>query len=169
LRQLSAAIGLALSLATSAPVLAENGWTSFGEGKAEVKLPPEYNARSERHGALVAVFGPNRSHRLELTLIDYDHSPGPPDLAERFVRAIGERQKRKVARVGGKTVLFEPAGDYQAGGVTYRVARWQIGFARSLVVMTLITPLEAEMPPALRDFVDRRYGEVLASLRRTSR
>jgi hypothetical protein len=141
---------------------------TFANGRAAVLLPSEFRVRLERDGSLVAIFGPGDTHRLEISLVDYAGTPGGNDLAERFVRSMGEKQGRPVKRAHGKVVLFEEAGDFRRFEVDYRVARWQIGAGKSLFVMILTAPVADQLSPPLRDFVERRYDVILKTLRRTA-
>ncbi len=147
---------------------AEDALFAFAKGRAEVALPSDYRVRLEPDGSLVAVFGPGGTHRLEIAFHDYAGTPGGDGLAERFVRAMGEKLNRPVKRAHGKMVLFEEAGEFRRFEVDYRVARWQIGAGKSLFVMTLTAPVADQLSPPLRDFVEHRYDAILKSLRRTA-
>jgi hypothetical protein len=162
------ATALTLFILASGPAAADVAY-SFAGGWAEVALPEEYRVHGGPDGSLVAVFGAGGSCNLRIELLDYAGSPGPADLAERFVRAIGEKAGRPVKRAFGKAVLFEEAGEFRRLETDYRVARWQIGTGKALFVMTLTAPVGAELAPEVADFIERRHDAILRTLRRAGK
>lgn len=140
---------------------------SFAGGRAEVILPDAFTVVSSDNSILVVTFGPKGDHKLELSLNEIESSSGPADLGEQFVRAQAEKKGRKLSQGAGRVVFMDPAGDSKQGDVTMRVVHWQIGFGRSVVVMTLTAPVEQPMSSALQEFLGRPLNVLVTSLRRT--
>ena len=160
---------LLIALLTELASIAHAGepLVTFASGRAEVILPDNFTVVSSDTSGLVATFGPKRDHKLELSLNDIESSLGSADLGEQFVRAQAEKKGRKLSLGAGRVVFMDPAGDSKQGEVTMRVVHWQIGFGRSVVVMTLTAPVEQPMSPALQEFLGRYLNVLVASLRRT--
>ncbi len=161
----STLVGVILS-AMSLTVAANEQAVVFAGGKVEVALPASFKVTNRDDGSLLATFGPGESHRLELTLHDHERAAGPPDLGQQFVRAQAEKKQRRVTEGAGKSVFMDPAGDFLDGDVTMRVVHWQIGFGKSLVVMTLTAPVEQPMSRALSEFLGKPLNVLVRSLRR---
>jgi hypothetical protein len=139
-------------------------WVRFAKGKLEVQLPENLKARETADGTLSATFGPGGSHRLELTLLDHQKD-APADTAEMFVEYYARQRKLTVHTNGDKAVVMEGA-EGTLEGKPVRIARWQIGFGTSLVVMTLTAPADGTMSPALKQFLDQDLEPLIASVRR---
>jgi hypothetical protein len=161
----SVLLGLILS-ALALTAAATEQTLVFAGGKVEVVLPASFNVTNRDDGSLLATFGPGGNHRVELTLHDHEKTVGPPDLDQQFVRAQAEKKKRRVTEGSGKSVFMDPAGDFRDGEATMRVVHWQIGFGKSLVVMTLTAPVEQPMSSALSDFLGKQLNILVGSLRR---
>jgi hypothetical protein len=157
----AAALLVAAICALGAPAL-----TPFAHGKAEVHIPAGYAVSSRPDGTLVATFGPRRDHKLELTLHDHSAEPGPPDLAERFVREQAKKKNRNVNAGAGKVVLMEQGPDTRVGSLVFRTVHWQVAFGKSLVVMTLTAPIGEPMSPALQEFLDKHLNALVVSMQR---
>jgi hypothetical protein len=169
-RRVVAAACCAAALAFVAPVTTANAaparkWVRFAKGKLEVELPENLQARETGDGTLTATFGPGGTHRLELTLLDQTVGQTPGDTAEMFVEYYARQRKLTVHTNGDKAVVMEGA-EGTLEGKPVRIARWQIGFGKSLVVMTLTAPAEKAMSPSLEQFLARDLEPLIASVRR---
>lgn len=160
---------LLLSLAPAPGALAAEAgkWVRFAKGKLEVQLPQALTAREEKDGTLTATFGPGNANRLELMLLDNQNNATPSDTAEQFVEFYARQHHLEVHTNGDKAVVMEGA-EGTLEGKPIRIARWQIGFGKSLVVMTLTAPAEKTMSPALKGFIEQDLEGVIKSVRKPS-
>jgi hypothetical protein len=170
-RRVIAAGSCALLLALLAPAIGADAaparkWVRFAKGKLEVQVPADLQAREAADGTLTGTFGPGGRNRLELTLLDPTTSQGPGDTAEMFVEYYARQRKLPVHTNGDKAVVMEGA-EGTLEGKPVRIARWQIGFGKSLVVMTLTAPAEEKMSPALERFLNEDLEPLIASVRRS--
>jgi hypothetical protein len=157
---------LSLALAPGALAAPQPGkWVRFAKGKLEVQLPQNLSPREEKDGTLTATFGPGGANRLELMLLDPQKEATPTDTAEQFVEYYARQRKLPVHTNGDKAVVMEGA-EGKLDGKPVRIARWQIGFGRSLVVMTLTAPAEKTMPPDLKQFLEQDLEALIKSVRR---
>jgi hypothetical protein len=161
-----AALLLLLPLAPAALAAPQPGkWMRFAKGQLEVKLPQNFAAHEEKDGTLVASFGPGGANRLQLVPVDPQKAATPADTAEQFVEYYARQRKLPVHTNGDKAVVMEVAeGDL--AGKPVRIARWQIGFGRSLVVMTLTAPKDAKMSSELKQFIDQDLEDLIKSVRK---
>lgn len=167
-RRLAAGVCAALALAPFAGVgpsaAASTRWVSFAKGKVEVELPTSIAVREEPDGTLTGTFGPAGVNRIELTLLDHQKD-APTDTAEQFVEFYARQHNLAVHTNGDKAVVMEGAeGTLQ--GKKVRIARWQIGFGKTLVVMTLQAPARDSLSPELKTFLDQDLEQVIRSVRR---
>jgi hypothetical protein len=161
----AAVLLLSLALAPDAAAAPQPGkWMRFAKGKLEVKLPQNLSAHEEKDGALTATFGPGDVNRLQLLPIDPEKSTTRGDTAEQFVEYYARQRKLQVRTNGDKAVVMEVA-EGKLDGKVVRIARWQIGFGKSLVVMTLTVPKETKMSPELKQFLDEDLEPLIKSVR----
>ena len=140
-------------------------WVAFAKGKVEVQLPPNIAAREDSEGNLTGTFGPGGANRLELSLIDHEKDEAPADTAEQFIEYYERQRKLEVHSNGDKAVVMEGA-EATLDGKPMRIARWQIGFGKSIVVMTLAAPVEKTLSPALKQFLEQDLDPMIQSVRR---
>jgi hypothetical protein len=160
----SFAFVLFAALIFSGGASAQSTWHAFGQGKAEVLLPSGFSPTIDAEGTLRARFGQRETHILEISLQDHEGDPGSSDVAERFVQAYAEKKKLKATRGANRVIVMEPAGDFTDGGKVFRRVHWQVGFGKSLVIITLTAPLP--MSSELNEFLGRPLNEMVSSLRR---
>jgi hypothetical protein len=159
---------LSLALAPDAAASPQPGkWVRFAKGKLEVQLPQNLSAREEKDGALTATFGPGGVNQLQLVPVPPEKSTTRGDTAEQFVEFYARQRKLQVRTNGDKAVVMEVA-EGKLDGKTVRIARWQIGFGKSLVVMTLTAPKEAKISPELKQFLDEDLEPLIKSVRTAS-
>ena len=154
---------VAMLIAASSASLAQRVFW-FAGGAIEVVLPESFDVVERADGSLLATFGEAGDHRLELSLSDLPSASANTSLGEQFVRDQAERRGRKLSEISGKVVFMDPAGESQVGGKKFRAVHWQVGFGRSVVVITLTAP--AEISPALNQFLGKPLNNVVNSLRR---
>jgi hypothetical protein len=136
----------------------------FADNKVEVVLPTNMRVVSNEKQTLVAVFGPDEDHKIELTLHETLQSAGSADAAEQFVRDQAQKKGRRVQQIPGKALFMEPGGEFAQDGKPFRSLHVQVGFGKSLVVVTLSAP--QPMSPTLNQFLGAPINGMLASLRR---
>ena len=114
---------------------------TFASGRATVPLPGTFRVTQEGDG-LVAVFGADSDHRLELTLIKaLPGAGGATDLAVQFVKSQGAKKNAKVSLADGRAVFMEPGAKEERDGKTYQSVHWQIAVGNCLFAMTVAAPL----------------------------
>jgi hypothetical protein len=136
----------------------------FAGGKVEVVLPSGVRVISNEKQTLVAVFGPDADHKLELTLHEELQSAIPVDAAEQFVRDQAQKKGRKLQQGPGKSLFMELGGEFMQEGKPHKSLHVQVGFGKSLVVITLTAP--RTMSTALNQFLGGPINVMVASLRR---
>jgi hypothetical protein len=167
-RRLAAGVCAALALAAFAGSLpslaASTRWVSFAKGKVEVQLPTSIAVHEDPDGTLTGTFGPGGVNRLELTLLD-PQKDARNDTAEQFVEFYARQRNLPVHTNGEKAVVMEGA-EGTLEGKKVRIARWQIGFGKTLIVMTLRAPARDALSPELKAFLDQDLEQVIRSVRR---
>jgi hypothetical protein len=158
---------LCVAFAPSAPAAPPaDKWVGFAKGKLEVQLPQGLSAREEKDGTLVGTFGPGGANRLEMILLDPEKNAATPtDTAEQFVEFYARQHNLPVHTNGDKSVVMEGA-EATLQGKPMRIARWQIGFGKSLVVMTLTAPADKTISPELKTFLEQDLEDLIKSVRR---
>lgn len=139
---------------------------TFADGKVEVVLPASFRIVSNRNEKLVAVFGGAEDHWIELSFHDQLASSPVDNIAEQFVRVQAQKKGRRTHEVPGKVLFLEPGAIVIHDGKRYKPLHLQVGFGRSLVVITVFAPFSDPMPPAMSEFLAKPLNVMLASLRR---
>jgi hypothetical protein len=136
----------------------------FAGGKVEVDLPTNMRVVSNEKQSLAAVFGPEEDHKIELTFHETLQSVNAADAAEQFVREQGQKKGRRVQQLLDKALFMEPGGEFSHEGKSFRSLHVQVGFGKTLIVVTLSAP--HPMSPALNQFLGGPLNAMLSSLRR---
>lgn len=136
----------------------------FAGGKVEVVLPSNFRVVSKEMDTLIAVFGPEEDHKLELTLHEELQSANAADAAEQFVRDQALRKGRRLQQVPGKSLFMEPGVAFTEGGKTYKSLHLQVGFGKLFVVVTLTGPQPTS--EAMSQFLGSPINTMVKSLRR---
>jgi hypothetical protein len=140
---------------------------TFANGRVEVVLPASFRIVSNGAETLVAVFGGTaEDHKLELTLHDQLDSSPVENSAEQFVREQAQKKGRRTREVPGKVLFLDPGADFMHDGKPYKAIHLQVGFGRSLVVVTVTAPFSEPVSPAMSEFLAKPVNVMLASLRR---
>jgi len=131
----------ALVLLVCAPLALAAQKVSFASGKATVPLPENFRV-STAGDDLVAIFGADGDHKLELTLLkDLSNAEGAKNRAVEFVEAQAEKKGLKILRSEGRATLMEAGAQEQRGGKTYQSVHWQIAVGNCLFTMTVTAPV----------------------------
>jgi len=156
-----------LLVALSAPSLASaaDKAVAFAGGRIEVVLPSFARVTSNQQKTLIAVFGSNEDHKLELTLHEELMSATAPDAAEQFVSVQAQKRGKRLQRIPGKALFLDPGSDFAEGEKTFRTLHVQVGFGKALVVITVTAPVTQPMSPALGEFLGKPVNAMIASLR----
>ena len=150
-------LGMTL-LAVAAPSMAKSIVT-FASGQASVPLPNSYHVTIEGD-VLIATFGEERAHKLEITMLGALSSEnGEGDLGATFVRDQGLKKSAKVSSAPGRAVLMEAGGDTQAEGKTFRIVHWQIGAGNCVFTLTVTAPLP--LSSDLDEFLGGPLNEII--------
>ena len=130
----------------------------FSSGHASAPLPDSFKVTA-RGEDLVATFGEDGDHMLELTLLKDLSGPGvPAGKAVAFVEMEGEKRGVDVKRDGNRAVLMEAGEQSRRKGKTFQAVHWQIAVDNCLFTMTVTAPLP--MSKELDEFL----GEPLNAL-----
>ena len=133
-------LSIALLLGGAAVAIASQQ-ARFSSGHASVPLPDNFTVTT-RGEDLVATFGKDGDHMLELTLLKDLSAPGvPAGRAVEFVELQGEKLGVNVSRHGNRAVLMEGGERSKRNGKTFQAAHWQIAVDNCLFTMTVTAPL----------------------------
>ena len=113
----------------------------FSSERASVPLPESFRVVVTGDN-VVATFGANADHTLELSLLAAFSKPsGAADLGLDFVKAQGAKKGAKVMTDGDRATFSEAGAQEKRGGKTYQAMHWQIGVGNCVFTMTLTAPL----------------------------
>lgn len=113
----------------------------FSSGRASVPLPDSFRV-VVAGDEVVATFGANADHTLELSLLAALSKPGDSaDLGLDFVKAQGAKKGAKVMTDGERATFSEVGVKEKRDGKTYQAMHWQIGVGNCVFTMTLTAPL----------------------------
>jgi len=134
----------------------------FASGRASVPLPESFRVVVSGDD-LVATFGPEKDHKVEISLVAaLDEKGGAKDLALLF---IGEQAKKRGAKVNsdGERAVFSEAGDqWKEGGKVFQAMHWQLGVGNCVFTVTLTAPLP--MSKELDIFLGEPLNEIVNGL-----
>jgi hypothetical protein len=150
----------------AAPVaLAQVPPEAFAFGKdALVNLPAGFED-APGSGDILQVQSKERgTMRLSLELRDAGRARNSGEAA---IRALAKQKRLQTRRSGKKLVLLEPRSEGQVDGRATRSMRMDIGFGRSMAVMTLTVFEDEKDAHRVRHFFEVELEEIIASIRRT--
>lgn len=134
----------------------------FASGRASVPLPESFRVVVSGDD-LVATFGPEKDHKVEISLVAaLDEKGGAKDLALLF---IGEQAKKRGAKVNsdGERAVFSEAGDqWKEGDKVFQAMHWQLGVGTCVFTVTLTAPLP--MSKELDVFLGEPLNEIVNGL-----
>jgi hypothetical protein len=134
----------------------------FAGMRASVPLPNAFRVSASEDG-LVATFGAESDHRVELSLLGVlPKSGGPQAQAIDFIQAQGKKKGAKVSSDGERAVFSEPGAQQRRNGKTYQAMHWQIGVGNCVFTMTLTAPLP--MSKELDEFLGEPLNAIVNGL-----
>jgi hypothetical protein len=139
----------------------------FGGG-AEVTIPSHYAKVEEGDASLVVVSRPEGNVRLFFHLHKLDAAMRVPRPGEAMVREQAEAKKKELKRRGNKFAFFDPGPPSEKDGRTFLNLHWQIGFGKTLVVMSAYIPRDARDQPDVKRFLSGDIESMIDSLRRVN-
>jgi hypothetical protein len=130
---------------------------NFASDRASVPLPDSFRIDKTDDG-LIATFGAESDHTVEITLLAVLSKPGTRELALDFIKAQAEKRRAEVSTDGERAVFSEPGAKHTRSGKVYQAMHWQIGVGNCVFTMTLTAPL-----PMSKE-LDAFLGEPLNSI-----
>jgi hypothetical protein len=141
----------------------------FGDGAAVVTIPSHYAKLEDKDGSLAVVSRPEGNVRLYFHLHKFDAAKRVPRPGEAMVREQAKEKNKELKRRGNKLAFFDPGPTSAKDGRTYLNLHWQIGFGRTLVVMSASIPKDARDQPDVKRFLSGDVESMVDSLRRIDR
>jgi hypothetical protein len=138
----------------------------FGGGAAQVTIPLHYAKVEDGDASLVVVSRPEGNVRLFFHLHKLDAAMRVPRPGEAMVREQAEAKKKELKRRGNKLAFFDPGPTSTKEGRTFLNLHWQIGFGKTLVVMSAYIPKDARDQPDVKRFLSGDIEAMIDSLRR---
>ncbi len=165
-RQLAAQIAaLAWGAFACAASLAQTT-LSFGEGAGEVTVPAHYAPVQDQDASLVVLSKPEGNVRLYFDLHKLDAAGKAANPGEAFVREQAEKKGKPLKQHAGKFLFFDPGPPAKVGEEVVFNFHWQVGFGRTVVVISARVPYAAREAPDVKRFLSGDLEAILASLRR---
>jgi hypothetical protein len=138
----------------------------FGGGAGEVTVPAHYQKVEDKDASLVVVSKPEGNVRLYFDLHKLDAAVRVANPGEMFIREQAQAKKKEVKRRGNKFAFFDPSPASIKDGRTMVNLHWQIGFGKTLVVMSAHIPREARDAPDVKRLLSGDIERIIDSLRR---
>ena len=138
----------------------------FGEGAGEVTIPAHYLQVEDKDASLVVLSKPEGNVRLYFDLHKLDAAVKVTRPGEALVREQAEKKGKQLKQLAGKVLFFDPSPAAKMGDETVLNLHWQIGFAKTLVVMSARVPQAAREAPDVKRFLSGDIEAIIASLRR---
>jgi hypothetical protein len=158
-------IAAALLVALSASVYGQTVM-KFGGGAGEVTIPAHYQKAEDKGASLVVVSKPEGNVRLYFDLHELDAATRVANPGEAFIREQAQAKQKEVKKRGNKVAFFDPSPPGIKEGRTILYLHWQIGFGKTLVVMSAHVPKDARDAPDVKRFLSGDIEAMIDSLRR---
>jgi hypothetical protein len=139
---------------------------TFGEGAGEVTIPAHYSPVEDKDASLVVLSKPEGNVRLYFDLHKLDAAVRVARPGEALVREQAKKKGKQVKQHAGKVLFFDPSAPAKMGEETVLNLHWQIGFDKTLVVMSARVPQAAREAPDVKRFLSGDIEAIIASLRR---
>lgn len=161
LGQLSLTLLLALpSIASAQQVL------KFADGAGEVRIPNHYARAEDKDASLVVVSRPEGNVRLYFDLHKLDAAVRVKNPGEAIVREQAQKKNKEIIQRGNRVAFFDPSPAGAENGRTILYLHWQIGFGKTMVVMSAHVPQDARDAPDVKRFLSGDIESIIDSLRR---
>ena len=138
----------------------------FGEGAGEVTLPAHYAQVEDRDASLVVLSKPEGNVKLYFDLHKLDAAAHMANPGEVMVREQAEKKGKQLKQHAGKVLFFDPSPPTKVGEEVIFNFHWQVGFGKTMVVMTARVPYAAREAPDVKRFMASDMDAIIASLRR---
>lgn len=138
----------------------------FADGAGEVTIPDHYVRLKDKDASLVVVSRPEDNVRLYFDLHKLDSAVRVSNSGEVLVREQAQKKNKQVRQRGSKVVFFDPSPPNSVDGRTILYMHWQIGFGKTVVVMSAHVPQDAKEAPDVKRFLSGDIEFITDSLRR---
>ena len=167
-KQTSAVLGrLSLTLLLVLPSMAgAQQVLKFADGAGEVRIPNHYTRVDDQDASLVVVSRPEGNVRLYFDLHKLDAALRVKTPGEAIVREQAQKKDKQLVQRGNKVAFFDPSPAGAVDGRTMLYLHWQIGFGKSMVVMSAHVPQDARDAPDVKRFLSGDIESIIDSLRR---
>jgi hypothetical protein len=113
----------------------------FASDRASAPLPESFRVVVTGDD-LVATFGPEKDHKLEISLLAaLDGKGGTKNLALLFITEQAQKRGAKVNSDGERAVFSEAGEQWKEGGKILQAMHWQLGVGNCVFNITLAAPL----------------------------
>ncbi len=138
----------------------------FGDGAGEVTVPAYYVQIEDKDASLVVLSKPEGNVKLYFDLHKLDAAVKVANPGEALVREQAEKKSKQLKQHAGKVLFFDPSPPAKVGEEVVLNLHWQIGFGKTLVVMSARVPQAAREAPDVKRFLSGDIEAIIASLRR---
>ena len=138
----------------------------FGEGAGEVTIPAHYATVEDKDASLVVLSKPEGNVTLYFDIHKLDAAVRVANPGEALVREQAEKKSKQLREHAGKVLFFDPSPPVKVGEEVILNLHWQIGFGKTLVVLSARVPQAAREAPDVKRFLSGDLEAIIASLRR---
>ena len=138
----------------------------FSAGAGEVTLPAHYERVDDKDASLVVVTKPEGNVRLYFDLHKLDAAVRVRNPGEAVVREQAQKKNRKLYEIGNKVGFMDPTPDTVRNGRSFINFHWQVGFGKTMVVMSALIPRDARDAPDVKRFLSGELEDIIETLRR---
>ena len=167
-KPMSAVLGqLAVTLLLALPSMASAQQVfKFADGAGEVRIPNHYTRVDDQDASLVVVSRPEGNVRLYFDLHKLDAAVRVKNPGEAVVREQAQKKNKELIRRGNRVAFFDPSPAGAENGRTILYLHWQIGFGKTMVLMSAHVPQDARDAPDVKRFLSGDIESIIDSLRR---
>ena len=112
----------------------------FASGRATMTFPDSFKVTTEGD-ELVAMFGENGDHKVDIRLLKGSEPGMPADLAVGFVDRYAKEHSLKVIRIDNRAYLSEPGPQFSRDGREFQITYWMIAADNCMFAMAITAPL----------------------------
>jgi hypothetical protein len=155
----------ALAVLVALPAYSQNT-LKFASGAGEVTLPAHYVQVEDKDASLVVLSKPEGNVKLYFDLHKLDAAVKVVNPGEEVVREQAEKKGKQLKSLAGKVVFFDPSQPVKVGEEVILNLHWQIGFGKTMIVMSARVPQAAREAPDVKRFLSGDIEAIVSSLRR---